>query len=193
MASRRQIYFHEDDYCQQQLLPRDAAAYADGELKKIADFAAAHRAPDGWGWTDIYMRQEAPTALRTLGIKKGQFGEIVLPFLPAFDIVYTGYSTHRESCKNTAAWGRSARCALLADWNDEGVIESAWAEFFEDDEASIVAASRAVAALGGRHPLVYVDWAWGYTCDSSDADAFASLLRTKLKTIAENNGSFKKG
>jgi hypothetical protein len=34
--------------------------------------------------------------------------------------------------------------------------------------------------------FVYVDWAWGYTCDASEEEAFASMLRTKLQTIAEN-------
>jgi hypothetical protein len=50
-----------------------------------------------------------------------------------------------------------------------------------------------VAALGRLHPLVYADWAWGYTCDASDDDSFASMLRKKLKTIADNAKSFKKG
>jgi hypothetical protein len=61
------------------------------------------------------------------------------------------------------------------------------------DEASIRAASRAVAALSAFHPLVYVDWAWGYRCQASDENAFASLLRNKLKTIAETMKSFKSG
>ena len=33
-----EIYFHEDDYCQQQLLPREAVAYVTAELGKIDEF-----------------------------------------------------------------------------------------------------------------------------------------------------------
>lgn len=193
IARRRDIYFHEDDYCQQQLLPRGATAHANAELKEIAAFAEAHRAPDGTGWTDIYMRDAASTELHTLGIKREQFERSVSPFLPRFDVVYTGYGSHREQCRNTAAWGTSPTCALLADWNDEGIIANAWTMFFDRNEASILAASRAVAALAELHPFVYVDWAWGYTCEASDSEAFASLLRTKLQTIAETRKSFEKG
>jgi hypothetical protein len=39
MSKPREIYFHEDDYCQQELLPREAAGYAETELKKAGDFA----------------------------------------------------------------------------------------------------------------------------------------------------------
>ena len=191
LSRNREIYFHEDDYCQQQLLPRGAAAHVETEIGKIDDFADAHRAPGGLGWTEMYARKEAPVELRTLGIEKELFAQTVSPFLPPFDIVYTGYSSHREQCKRTAAWGRSERSALFADWDEEGVICNAWAEFFEEDEASIIAVTRAVASLGRLHALVYVDWAWSYSCDASDEDLFASTLRKKLKTIADSAKSLK--
>lgn len=188
---KREIYFHEDNYCQQQLLPRDAAAHVEAEIKKIDDFADAHRAPGGVGWTDVYVRQETFVELRALGIERELFAQTVSPFLPQFDIVYTGYSSHREQCKRTAAWGRSERCALFADWDEEGIVCNAWAEFFEEDEASILAVTRAISALGRLHPLIYADWAWSYTCDVSDEQLFASMLREKLKTIADNGKSLK--
>ena len=181
----REIYFHEDDYCQQQLLPREAAAHAVAEVKKIGEFADAHQVPGELGWTDVYVRQEAPAEVRTLKMRREDFAAVVSPFLPTFDIVYTGYSSHREQCKKTAAWGRSQQCALFADWEDDGTVANIWAELFDRDEVSIRASSKAVAALGKAHPLVYVDWAWGYTCDTSE-ETFASMLRTKLQTIAEN-------
>ena len=181
---RREIYLHEDDYCQQQLLPLGAKAYADLELKRIDDFSAAHRAPEGLGWTDAYMRGDAPLELRTLGMSRRQVGDAVSPFLPPFDHVYTGYSSHRKRCSQTAAWGRSPTCALLVDWDEADVITHCWTMFFDHDEASINAATQAVAALSAVHALVYVDWAWDYTCEASRADAFSELLRAKLKTIA---------
>jgi hypothetical protein len=76
--------------------------------------------------------------------------------------------------------------------NDEGVIANAWAEFFEEDDKSIVAATQTVAALGKLYPLIYVDWAWGYTCDASNENVFASMLRKKLKKTADNAKSFTK-
>ncbi len=154
MSHAREIYFHEDDYCQQELLPRGAAAHAEGELNKIGDFADAHRAPGGLGWTDIYIGQEAPVKLRALGIEKEVFAQTVSRFLQPFESVLTGYSSYRQRCNNTGAWGRSDACALFAEWDHDGIITHAWAEFFDEDEASVLAAARAIAALGKLRPLV---------------------------------------
>jgi hypothetical protein len=189
MSRKRKICLEEDDYCQQQLLPRGAAAYAEAEMKKIQEFADAHRVLDGVGWADIYLREEAPIELRSLRIEREPFAETVSSFLPPFDVVYTGYGSSREQCKRTAAWGRTLRCVLYADWDNDGVIAHVWAEFFERDESSILAATHVVAALGRLHPLIYADWAWGYTCDASDEDSFASMLRKKLTAIADNRES----
>lgn len=70
MLPNREIYFHEDDYCQQQLLPGETAEYVELELGRINDFAQPHRAPGRFGWTDIYVRQEAPVALSAIQISK---------------------------------------------------------------------------------------------------------------------------
>src|SRR5262245_33257855 len=95
-AAKREIYFHEDDYCQQELLPRDALAYAEAEIKKIAEFADSHRAPGGIAWSEMYIRQKAPVGFRALGMKKEDFDTVISPYLPPFDLVYTGYSSYRE-------------------------------------------------------------------------------------------------
>jgi len=182
----RAIFFHEDDYCQQEFLPRAMSDYATSELGKIAEFADAHRAPGGLGWTEMYVRPAAPLELATLGIRRDDFAAIVAPAFPSFDSVWTGYSAYRAQCKRTAAWGTGQGCALLADWDDASVIMHAWADWFDHDENSIRAAARVAALLGRRYPLLYVDWAWGYTCDPADEDAFASKLRAKLRAIAGN-------
>lgn len=186
MSQPREIYFHEDDYCQQQLLPREAAEHAQAELEKIREFSKAHRDPAGLGWTDMYIRRDGPVELRGLKISQQEIAAIVSAHLPPFGAIYTGYSTYRELCRRAAAWGRSQQCALLADWGSEGIVASIWTEFFDRGEEAILAGATAVAALGARYPLVYVDWAWGYLCEASDPGRFASLLRSKLDAIAEN-------
>ena len=34
--AKREIYFHEDDYCQQELLPREALAYTQAEIMRFS-------------------------------------------------------------------------------------------------------------------------------------------------------------
>jgi len=193
VLAKREIYFHENDYCQQELLPREALAFAENEVKKIGEFANAHRAPDGAGWTDVYVRQKHPASFRALGMKKEELDAVISPHLAPFDLVYTGYSSYRERCKKTAAWGTATHNALLADWDDEGIITNVWAQFFDSDEKSLLAASKAVAALGMLHSLIYVDWAWGYTCELINEEALASRLLSKLADIAERTKKVQEG
>ncbi len=193
LSGKREIYFHEDDYCQQQLLPREATTHAESELRKIDEFSAAHRSPGGLGWTDVYMREEAPAQFATLKMKRHDFDALISPILPAFDRVLTGYSSHREVCTRTAAWGLSRECVLFADWSDADVIANVWCGFFDPEEEQIRSAARVIAALGRIHPLVFVDWAWGYTCEATEEEHFVVMLRTKLETIAERAKELKKG
>jgi hypothetical protein len=192
-SRKREIYFHEDDYCQQQLLPQEAATHATSEIRKIDEFAEAHKAPDGLGWTDVYVRNDAPAQFRVLNLNRERFDALVSPHLPRFDQVFTGYSSHREACVKTAAWGLSQSCALFADWSEDGIVANVWTEFFDSEDASIDAAARAVAALASIHPLIYVDWAWGYTCEAASRDRFASMLKTKLEAIAKRMKESKRG
>jgi hypothetical protein len=193
LSGTREVYFHEDDYCQQQLLPRETTTHAESELRKIDEFSATHVAPGGLGWTDVYMREEAPAQFAELQMKRREFDALVSPIFPAFDRVMTGYSSHREVCKRTAAWGLSQGCVMFADWSDAGVITNVWSRFFDSEEEQIRTAARVVAALGRIHPLVFVDWAWGYTCEATEEEHFAVMLRTKLTTIAEHASGIKKG
>jgi len=188
VLSKREIYFHEDDYCQQELLPREALGYAQSEIKKIGEFAEAHRAPDGAGWTEVYVRPKPPPlTMRVLGMTRDDIHAVFSPYLPAFDLVYTGYSSYRERCRSTAAWGSSQHNAIFADWDDQGIVTNVWTQLFESDEKSISAASKAVTAIGQVHSIIYVDWAWGYACEVINGEAFAAHLRHKLEDIAGQN------
>ena len=185
VLAKREIYFHEDDYCQQELLPREALAFAETEIKKTDEFAAAHLARGGIGWTDVYVRQDPPMGFHALKMTREDFDAAISPHLPPVDRVYTGYSSYRERCKKAAAWGTSQQNAIFIDWDDEGIITNVWAQFFDSDEKSISAASKSIAALGMLHSLIYVDWAWSFACEIFNEDAFASRLRSKLADLAE--------
>lgn len=179
----REIYFHEDDYCQQQILPASEGAFARTELERISDFSREHQAPGGIGWTDMYLREDPSRGLDALGFQLAQLDHWMAGIFPKFDVVYTGYSTYRQNCKSTAAWGLSDSCCIFADWNDAGIIDNVWTSFFDETEESVRLSARAVAALASHTSLVFVDWAWGYACDPGDEKEFIRLLTEKLKDI----------
>lgn len=188
----RDIYFHEDDYCQQQFLPSAATDAAIAELSAIDQFSETHRAPGGAGWTDIYIRSGETVGFCTLEIHRDTFDARLAARMPRYDRVFTGYSSHRESCKRTGAWGAGERSSIFADWNDSGIVQNVWAEFFDPSEDALQSAAWAAASIAPDHPLVYIDWAWDYTCPAADISTFYDRLAAKLLDIDKQTQQFTK-
>ena len=76
----RKIYFHEDDYCQLEVLPLAARQFCLQEMGEIDAFAEEHR--EGPFYTDMYLREESPETLLQLNLRPEQLAE-ALAFLPA--------------------------------------------------------------------------------------------------------------
>ncbi len=57
----REAYFHEDDYCQTELLPIANHKHCRDQLREIESFSAQHETE--FGWTDMYVRSDAPQTL----------------------------------------------------------------------------------------------------------------------------------
>lgn len=178
---RRDIYFHEDDYCQQEFLPAEATETAKNELENIADFSKKHQTEHGW--TDMYIRNAPGVRFDAIGMSRDQLDRLLLDFFPKFDSVYTGYSTHRELCPRTGAWGVSESCCYYANWNEDEIIENVWTSFFEHDGEAVQSMAESAAALATFAPMVYVDWAWDFCVDPSDKEAFMLQLQRKYDGI----------
>ncbi len=102
--SKRTIYFHEDDFCQIQLLPASNWGHCAQQLGELSEFAEAHRAPGG-GWTEVYMRQDEPESIASLALQVDQLRNLLARSLEPFDRVDTGYGSRRDPCEHTRAWG----------------------------------------------------------------------------------------
>lgn len=90
-------FFHEDDYCQVEVLPSTARGYCLAEMGRIDEFADAHQ--DGAGWTAMYVRGESPQPLASLGITLEELGAAVAPLVTRFAEVLTGVCAHHNhSC-----------------------------------------------------------------------------------------------
>src|SRR5688572_17188539 len=88
------VWFHEEDYCQIELLPHSAEGFAREEAEAIRVFADAHRAPRGIGWTDLYRQKQPPASMYDLHIELGTLGECIPRTLRPFERVVTGYGTY---------------------------------------------------------------------------------------------------
>ena len=157
----RKIYFHEDDYCQLEVLPLSAEQFCRREMGEIEEFAEEHR--EGPFYTDIYLREESPETLLQLNLRPEQL-TAALDFLPAYDLVETGYSSYREECQSTQARGLNEELAVFWSVDEAGLVEAIWLAFWvEPQEAN--AARQLLTALGHLAPLLLADWSWDRCVD----------------------------
>jgi len=64
-----EVYFHEDDYCQIELLPSTSWKFCFNQIKEIDEFSEKHKVKNGIGWDKIYIRKESPYKIESLIIK----------------------------------------------------------------------------------------------------------------------------
>ena len=174
---KRIRYFHEDDYCQQELLPIAAWDYCASEIKTIEEFANAHRAPIGW--TKVYGRGDAPFRLRDLQLSLAEIEATVGLRLPRYDEVVTGYASHREPSPRTRAFGVDRGLALFVDVDDEGYVEAAWFHPHLVDASVPEWMPELLASFPRAAELLFVDWEWGHLQEVADRDAWKQYLRRR--------------
>jgi hypothetical protein len=162
----RRAFFHEDDYCQRELLPVDNLAFCLRQNAAIAEHSAATF--DGHGWKDVYVREERPPSpLVALQIPLESIRAALMQIAPAYDSVETGYgSSHREPCANTVAFGQDRRAALYVTFDDNSIVETMWCDEPQDW----------LLALPNAHQLLFVDWAWGFVCPLAEQGHFRAHL-----------------
>ena len=184
MNKNDEVYFHEDDYCQQEILPAAALDFCRSEIVEIDEFASEHRAPDGAGWTEAFLRDDSPAKLSDLGITAEQFRAIIREHLPEIPVVYTGYGEYRERCEQTSGFGFHADCIIYADWDEAGIVEHIWTGIFTTDETELAAVISAVQSLGKQFPLLYVDWAWSFVTLIDQSGDLQGKLDSKMTELA---------
>lgn len=165
----KSIYFHEDDYCQIEILPVQNYNYFKQEIDKINDFSEKHQVADGIGWTDMYIRNESPITLKELKIPIEKLSASLQRVVCKFDSVYTGYSSYREVCKSTFAYGDTDDVVVFFDFDKEqNLVTSIWMTLDIRNEAQIDSAKQILKALSGIYKLILVDWGWGFLSELED-------------------------
>lgn len=153
------MYFHEDDFGAVEVLPLKTWSHCAQQLGVIEEHSEKHRAPDGMGWTQCYLRPEGPCDLSELGLKLGDL-QVVLDKYFAFEMkVETGYSSWREPCERMGAWLVEEYMALVVHWNEAGILLNLFAPGYDgvaDENKQKL--EEALSELAGKHELLLVDW-----------------------------------
>lgn len=176
--SLRTARFHEDDYCQIELLPAQNWAHCAQELGRINEFSDARRASDNAGWSELYVRSHAPLSIAALGIDFAGVTNALALHLPQFDAVETGFGSYSEKCPDTCAFGHSGSNIIFLAHNDTGHVAAIWLTVGpaedREEEVDFLASLHALDALG---PLLLVDWGWNSLLRLHDTDQVLEYLR----------------
>ena len=159
-TANRALFVEEDAWGEVEVLPASTADWCRAEFDKIAAFSDKHRAADGAGWTDIYIRQPPPSALVDLRIPLVPTLDALAQHLPPFDTVTSGSFYEPEPVAKARAFGPSPKTAvILMGDKDENIVQSILIVADEDDGAARL--MTAMKALPSSDRLIVVDWVRG--------------------------------
>ncbi len=173
----RTLDFHEDDIGQVQIVAASNREWCEEELRKLNAFAKAHQDPDGAGWTDMYIRNQEPDALSTLGLDRDRIAAGLDEIAESFDHISAGWGDKREPIKRTDAYGPSDGAAIIAHYDDDGSIEMLWCILPPPTTPDSWVMAHLLSELGKVEPLILVDWAEAKVVDLSSPEQIASYVK----------------
>lgn len=173
------IYFHEDDYCQIELLPASSWQFCTGEMKRIDEFSEAHKTD--FGWSDIYMRDAAPPqTLASMAISTDSWKSALRSSKLKFHSkVTTGYSSYVEICRDCAAWAGENEVAIFAEFKAD-IIERIWFSFDNLTEQGLQNSFEAIQQIPKQNELIIADWNWSQVIKISDNEMLFQYLQAHL-------------
>ena len=176
-----EIYFHEDDYCQIEILPVENFGFCLQQAGLIDEFAEEHRS--GGGYTDIFVRDTNPTSIYSKRIPTDIF-ESALEGIQKYDEVFSGYSSYREKYEDTSAFGYDVNAAVFYQQKD-GFIDNIWLalDIYEENDVSI--ASNILALLSNLGDFIIVDWGWSFVEKLSNAEIIRLYLQKRLEAFSD--------
>ena len=174
------IFFHEDLYCQVEILPRENIINLDLENEKIKDFGELHN-DGGLGYTDIYMRGEQKNKTSERKIRLADFENLILEnrFLKK-DAVYTGYGNTQEKCNTTNAYFLDS-AVIYCDFGENDIIQNIWLDGFRFNKKSAhkTLIIKVLNEVGKKYNLILNDWDLCEKIDLEVQDDIKSYIEEK--------------
>jgi hypothetical protein len=172
----RELFLHEDDWGQIEVLPAACAAWCEAEIARIDRFARDRASPDGLGWTDLYVRPAAPVTLESVRIPFGAAADVIGARLPAFDIVSSGTFSYPEPVPHVRSFGPSANTGVVLVGDKTGSHVAMLALILNgarDEQCEVL---DALVHLPSSAPLLLIDWPRGHVALLGDRNAIARYL-----------------
>jgi hypothetical protein len=164
----RELFVHEDDWGQIEMLPAACAAWCEAEIARIDRFARDHASPDGAGWTDMYVRPAAPLTLESVRIPFGAAANVIGARLPAFDVVSSGTFSSPEPVPHVRGFGPAANSGIVLVGDKTRAHVAMITVVLNGERKEQREVLDALVHLPSSAPLLLVDWARGHVVPFGD-------------------------
>ena len=175
------VYFHEDDFCQIEILPIENLGFCLKQIGCIDEFAETHRS--GFGYTDMYIRDVAPFSLTNKRIMRAQLKNALYGIAREFDEVYTGYSSYREKCDSTHAFGNDENIVLFFDVKND-LVQNIWLMLDIGKEEDILMVQNMFRILSKIGKFIIADWGWSFVEDIENHTEIEKYLQERLEVFS---------
>jgi hypothetical protein len=101
--------------------------------------------------------------------------EGLLAEMPEFDSVLTGYSSYREPCPHTYAFGRDDSGVLFVEAPDDRIVTAIWCN---DPMPEL-------QRLPRREQLLLADWGWKFVCPFQETERLHAYLSERERVFRE--------
>lgn len=158
---RRELFVHEDDWGEIEVLPAASAPWCAAEIRRIEALSSARRDPDGYGWTDLHVRPSPPHTLAELRVPFPDAVRALASALPPFDVVTSGTFSAPQPVPRVRAFGPAQNVGIVLVPDRTGDIVEMISLVLNGSAETCNAVQRAASALPAPAPLVAVDWQQG--------------------------------
>jgi len=170
---RGTIFFHEDDYCQIELIPYENFNELIKQADNISEFSSTNFVGDGWA--DMMVREGQKIKLYERGIPIVKLEEVLKKLnTQKHTYVETGYgSNYRVKSKNTIGFGKSYS-AIYCNYSDRKV-ENIWMtniSLFNNEKVEEV-----LFQIGKKWDLLLMDWEASQLIDLKNRDQIKNYLK----------------
>jgi methyltransferase-like protein len=144
------IFYHEDDFCQIEIVPKENLSDLLKQADNIDDFTAEN------GYSDIYVREENKVSLKTKQIDKTELENLLAKLgTEKHTEIITGYgSDYRVKSENTIGFGKDYS-AVYFDFDNESVNNIWITNLFGLNHENVV---NVLSEIGEKWNLVMMDW-----------------------------------
>ena len=163
------IFYHEDDFCQIEIVPRENLSELIKEADNISDFTSEN------GYSDIYVREENKVSLKTKKISKSELESLLAKLgTEKHTEIITGYgSDYRVKSENTIGFGKDYSAVYFDFEND--IVKNIWiTNLYGLNHENVI---NTLLEIGEKWNLIMMDWNSSELIDLSNKKMIEKYLK----------------